>query len=451
MRARLLVALLALLTLPLVVRANEQRFGYCSVQTTGARVTGCLVTVYLTGTTTLAPNIYSDNLNTPLANPFQANLTTGLWSFYAPNGRYDVNFSGGSPSISPPYTLSDYLLDDPNGVGVTQSLAALSSQSANPAQSGFVQMALGDCLSWRNAANTADNCLTENGANQLVFGGSILAYTNVVQTWPATQTFQSVASLTTATSIPATTGVVRLASSDAIAWSNTVGTDNYLLNKLSAADGNVPTNTLIYEDSVAGALQPIWGSPIIASSNPSGAAVSGQVRLGSFDTINWRNPANTADNALGTDTNGNLTWPNSVGVLNGAVTTCTGIPAEYAAVDSALQSGNISSTTLLTVTRTTPSCLPLYRVTAYVVVTTPASVSSTLPSIVISWTDNDSGAVQSFTLTPTASGNAATTFQQATMALNPQVGTVVSYSTTGYASSGATQMKFSAHIRLETF
>ena len=48
------------------------------------------VTVYLTGTTTLAV-IYADNLlpPTPQANPFTAN-EDGYWWFYAPNGRYDV-------------------------------------------------------------------------------------------------------------------------------------------------------------------------------------------------------------------------------------------------------------------------------------------------------------------------------------------------------------------------
>src|SRR6266404_3310836 len=50
----------------------------------------------------------------------------------------DVKVSGGAPTISPPYTLSDYLfldLGDPIGDVTVQSLR---SASANIAQSGFI-------------------------------------------------------------------------------------------------------------------------------------------------------------------------------------------------------------------------------------------------------------------------------------------------------------------------
>lgn len=70
----------------------------------------CTVTVYLTGTQTLA-TLYSDNSGTPLANPFTAS-NTGLWAFYSDNARYDIRMSGGG--ITSPFTLSDILLYDPN-------------------------------------------------------------------------------------------------------------------------------------------------------------------------------------------------------------------------------------------------------------------------------------------------------------------------------------------------
>lgn len=108
---RAVVALLVLLTLPLLVSANEKRQGYCQQPATGARVLACTVTVYVNGTSSPAP-IYSDNLNAPKSNPFTADATTGLWSFYADNGHYDIAFSGGSPSITSPYTLSDFLFLD---------------------------------------------------------------------------------------------------------------------------------------------------------------------------------------------------------------------------------------------------------------------------------------------------------------------------------------------------
>jgi len=86
------------------------------VSSSSPRVQGsypaCTVTVYLTGTTTLA-TIYSDNSATPLANPFTAS-NLGFWFFYASNGRYDVRISGGTPpSLATPFTFSDiYLFDE---------------------------------------------------------------------------------------------------------------------------------------------------------------------------------------------------------------------------------------------------------------------------------------------------------------------------------------------------
>lgn len=84
--------------------------GYSQIQSTGARVASATITVYQTGTLTLA-TIYADNLATPLSNPFISDAN-GLWFFYSANGHYDVQISGGSPTISPAYTLSDFLLND---------------------------------------------------------------------------------------------------------------------------------------------------------------------------------------------------------------------------------------------------------------------------------------------------------------------------------------------------
>jgi hypothetical protein len=70
----------------------------------------CTVTVYLTGTTTIAA-IFSDNLGppTPLANPFTANVD-GSWGFYASTAScYDVVTSGGNPgdTFPSPFTYSN--------------------------------------------------------------------------------------------------------------------------------------------------------------------------------------------------------------------------------------------------------------------------------------------------------------------------------------------------------
>lgn len=106
--------------------------GGSSVVTNGATSTtivqasfiNATVTVYDAGTSNLS-TIYSDNGVTPKANPFTASAT-GYFFFYAANGRYDVTFSGGS--ISSPFTLSDFLLNDSGDVGI-QSLNTLTAST----------------------------------------------------------------------------------------------------------------------------------------------------------------------------------------------------------------------------------------------------------------------------------------------------------------------------------
>jgi len=76
----------------------------------------CTVTVYLTGTTTLATLFANNNLiPTPLSNPFTANVN-GQFLFYAANNRYDVVLSNnGASGPTNPITISDILLNDPSG------------------------------------------------------------------------------------------------------------------------------------------------------------------------------------------------------------------------------------------------------------------------------------------------------------------------------------------------
>src|SRR5678816_2806016 len=62
------------------------------------------ITVYLTGTTTLAP-LFSDFDGTVVkANPFTA-ASDGSFFFYIAAGRYDIRFSG--TGITTPFTLTD--------------------------------------------------------------------------------------------------------------------------------------------------------------------------------------------------------------------------------------------------------------------------------------------------------------------------------------------------------
>lgn len=85
------------------------------------------INVYLTGTVTLA-TIYSDNNLTPLANPFTANAN-GTWAFYAPNGGYDVTFSGAG--ISPAFTLNSLSVYDESVVWLDVTAAPFLADPTN--------------------------------------------------------------------------------------------------------------------------------------------------------------------------------------------------------------------------------------------------------------------------------------------------------------------------------
>lgn len=71
--------------------------------------------------------LYADTLDppTPLANPFTADPNDGYFDFYAANGHYDVQLSGGTAGheIVTPYSWGDVLMQDVGSgiLGVTQA------------------------------------------------------------------------------------------------------------------------------------------------------------------------------------------------------------------------------------------------------------------------------------------------------------------------------------------
>jgi hypothetical protein len=121
MRALIALTLLSFATcLPASARQRFQ--GYCTQGGTKAMTLmvhsttivqqsfpSCTVNVYMPGTTTHV-SIYADDNGTVKSNPFTAD-TTGYYFFYADDGAYDVNFSGGG--ISAPFTSGDVRLVDP--------------------------------------------------------------------------------------------------------------------------------------------------------------------------------------------------------------------------------------------------------------------------------------------------------------------------------------------------
>lgn len=87
----------------------------------------------------------------------------------------------------------------------------------------------------------------------------------------------------------------------------------------------------------------------------------------------------------------------------------------------------------------------LYRVSYYVRITTPGSVSSSL-TVTVGWADHGT----SLTLSGTAmTGNTTATLQQYIGMIYADAGSPITYATT-YASTGGTAMQYELYLALET-
>ena len=132
----IVAALLSCMTGYAAAPATGPIQNHCTLGATQAKLSGllstnylqgiipsCTVTVYLTGTQTLA-TIYADGNGTPLANPFTANtplsVDPGGWVFWAALVQgYDVQLSGGVPPniYTQPVTLNDLIVGGGTGGG----------------------------------------------------------------------------------------------------------------------------------------------------------------------------------------------------------------------------------------------------------------------------------------------------------------------------------------------
>jgi len=116
---------------------------------------------------------------------------------------------------------------------------------------------------------------------------------------------------------------------------------------------------------------------------------------------------------------------------------------QFGGAYQALQTANIASTP----TGLVPMAMGA-TATCYVEVTRVATSSSTLPSCTVSWTDNDTSTVETTAVTTTNTGNTVGTQSSGSVVMYPKVGTAINYSTSGYASSGATSMQYTVLVRL---
>jgi hypothetical protein len=145
-----------------------------------------------------------------------------------------------------------------------------------------------------------------------------------------------------------------------------------------------------------------------------------------------------------------------VGIPHGHVLGQGPAPATgVAAIGMLAQVANIASTPI------SPSVDPvivaaggMYRADCYMIETVAATTSSTLPVCNVIYTDTDTGNSHTVALTATSAANAVDTVGAGSTTapwgvFHAKGGTTISFSTSSYASSGATAMAYSLHFRLE--
>lgn len=91
----------------------------------------------------------------------------------------------------------------------------------------------------------------------------------------------------------------------------------------------------------------------------------------------------------------------------------------------------------------------MYRVTGYIVETTPDGVSSTLPTIDISWTDADTSVLITRSITATQAGNTTGTYDLGECSINALSTNDISYATNGYVSATPATMTYAIHLTIE--
>jgi len=207
-------------------------------------------------------------------------------------------------------------------------------------------------------------------------------------------------------------------------------------------------------------------------SSSANSAASGVFRLASADVGPcWRNNLNSADLCISKNTNDQFSFPTAflaippiignqtpntiytstlnvtgpIAEINGVPTSGpNGVPGIFGLSNNTAQVANITNQSLVAVPTS-----GLYRVSCYEIVTTPGTVSSTLPNCVINYTDEDNNVAQTVTVATGGGGNTTTTLAQGTAVINAKSTSAITFSTTGYATSGATTMQYAVRVRVE--
>lgn len=145
-----------------------------------------------------------------------------------------------------------------------------------------------------------------------------------------------------------------------------------------------------------------------------------------------------------------------VTAYNAVATVSNGVPSELATIDSPGLTANVAASTLYAVPASGEG---LYRVSAYLVTTTAASVSSTMPNAQVVYTDKDSNTAVTLDVSPilgaaglgqsgTLAANTVGTVFSGTVVIYVKASTTIQYQTINYASTIA-GMAYALRMKLE--
>ena len=203
---------------------------------------------------------------------------------------------------------------------------------------------------------------------------------------------------------------------------------------LSATGGT----SQVLKQTSAGAA--ITVAQLAASDLSNGTTGSGAVVLAASPTI-------TGTAALASETlSGKITN------YNGIATVSNGVPAEYATVDLTAQAAAIGATTLYT-----PTATGMFRISAYLKVTTVDATSSTLGAVTITYTDGTDSVAQSAVMQMANELGASVTSNSGNTTAAKLIGSTEIWALTGvaiqyavaYASNIAGTMKYEVHLKCE--
>ena len=121
-----------------------------------------------------------------------------------------------------------------------------------------------------------------------------------------------------------------------------------------------------------------------------------------------------------------------------------GIVRVVASQQSVNAQANIAAQTLIT-----PNADGLYRFTCYIVLTQSATTSATLPNCQLNYTEPDTNQALMDSLIGQNTINTLGTLIAAQRTFYAKSGVAITWSTNGYASSGATPMRYTLRVRLE--